>query len=206
MAQSEQQLKTQQLGISQQSADSDVRNQRMTEALGLEQNRVNEVNSVSASLSPGQQGPMRRMAQLGAMAPLVGSGGLRDVAMQNRMGAGDLNPIMAGYKKFEEMVGGIRESAPGVRMAPNVTAPPPISMRFTPPTAATNNPAGGPTTITAGSGGPTNNPLATTGGSTATATTDTLAPTIAPITPGFTPPMSEEQLRGRSGVWSRIPR
>jgi hypothetical protein len=155
----------------------------MTEALGLEQNRVNQVNSVTQSLQPGQGGPMRRMAQLGAMAPLVGSEGLRGVAMANRIGQMDLGPIQAGYRKFEEMVGGIRGSAPDVRMAPNVVAPPPIDIRFTPPTSVGSSMTPGP------SGSPLTGP-----GQTAASTAETLSPTTAPLT-GFTPPMSEDEMR-----------
>jgi murein DD-endopeptidase MepM/ murein hydrolase activator NlpD len=191
-ARSEQFQQTQQLQIGQQTADSNVRNQRMEEALGLEQNRVNEVNSVTQSLRPGQGGPMRRMAQLGAMAPLVGAEGLRDVAMQNRIGQMDLGPIQEGFRRFQEMVGGIRASAPDVRMAPTVGAPPPINVRFTPPGALPAPVSGAPVSPLTGAG------------ATAASTAATLAPTTAPINPNAltAEQLDEERRRFRVPVGS----
>ena len=184
VAQSEQHLATQRNQMTQQTSDSEVRNQRETEAVNWTNARTNQTNAFTSSLQPGQQGPMRRMSQLAAAAPLVGTEGLRDVAMANRIGQMDLGPIQAGWKKFEEMVGGIRASAPDVRMAPDVTAPPPIDIRFTPPTA-----------------GMPASPLGTStgAGSTATSTAAVMAPTTAPINP-FSPPTFSDEEKRRLGM------
>ena len=185
VAQSEQRLATQRNQIQQQTADSDVRNQRETEATNWTNARTSQTNAFTQSLQPGQQGPMRRMSQLAAAGGLVGSEGLRGVAMANRIGQMDLAPIQAGWQAFEKMVGGIRASAPDVRMAPTVQAPDPIDIRFTAPTSGMGvRPSASP--LAGGTGL----------GSTASSTASTLAPTTSPIDPyAMTAEEMDEQRR-----------
>ncbi len=104
-------------------------------ATASENARTNQVNSMTSSLGEAQ-GPMRRTAQLAAAAPLVGVNGLRDLAGANRWGTQELNPVATAFQQFQDRLGALRQQGGTIRNAPNVTAPPDISIGFTPPTAS----------------------------------------------------------------------
>lgn len=198
VAQNTQQQRTQELQINQQRADTERLTGVENAATAAENARTNQVNSLTSSLGEAQ-GPMRRLAQLSAAAPLVGVQGLPGVAAANRWGTTELNPVQEAFRQFSDRLSALRGQGGTVRNAPNVTAPPPIDIGFTPPTSSG----------TFGVAGPTASGMGLTPGSTSSTAAINAAnaqSTANAINPNFTVPstdsstMWDEERRRAAGL------
>jgi hypothetical protein len=173
----------QQNQINQQRTDTEQWSAAQQADIGQQNARTNQVNALENTAAP--SGPTRRMARMMAAGSLGGIPGIEAQAAGGRVGASEVNAAKAGFQQFQDMLGRIRSSAGEIRRAPEVTAPPPINIGFTPPTVASSPIAPAPVTPT-----------------------PTVAPLAAPSNPfAFQPPViSPEEMRrnrvslGRGGV------
>lgn len=132
-------FQTQQNQLSQQNADVAQFSAAQQADIGQQNARTNQVNALENTAAP--SGPTRRMARMQAAGSLGGIAGIEEQARGGRVGASEMNAAKAGFEQFQSMLQGIRNNAGTIRRAPDITAPPPINIGFTPPTMGISPPA-----------------------------------------------------------------